>query len=247
MKQKKKKTPKISAAQKRKFDHMPMITEGVDPKKVTDLPSVKKAFMHMVNNVFTVGAGKRGNELKTFTGPTLEVLGEMAIQMCCDALHIPNYKINGEYLTHPDLDDMRLDEHLWVNNELILMQEDRAWVDKPFANMKYQVAQDLFTLPYNTTNSISSELVIPVLCYSYDVTQRTFATRDYVFKKTLEAEGISAYNKFGDYRLQLFNISGQRRDTYGDYFYRGYSTEECDKYITFIYTYIKNYKDDRNL
>lgn len=232
---------KLTDAQKRKLAYIPMVMENITPTTVTDMRTVQQAFKQMVNNVFTHGVGKRGDDLRNYTGATLELLGELAIKLCCDTLEITNYTIDAGYLQHPDYDDIRLDEHLWINGQLVLMQEDRAWVDKPFASMKYQVAQDLFTLPYNKVNNISSELIIPVLCYSYDVTDATFNTRDYQFKKTLEVENISVYNTYGDYRIQFFNISGHRRDARGDYFARGYSPEECDKYIHFIYTYLENY------
>jgi hypothetical protein len=128
---------KVSEKDKRKAVHKSMVTEGVDVHGVTNMRDVQTKFKKMVANVFENGINLRGNQLKVYTGPTLELLGDMALDMCLDALQIKNYTINGDYLSHPDFDNIRLDNHLYIDNVLVLMQEDRAWVDKPFASMKY--------------------------------------------------------------------------------------------------------------
>jgi hypothetical protein len=237
---------KVSEKDKRKAVHKSMVTEGVDVHGVTNMREVQTKFKKMVANVFENGINLRGNQLKVYTGPTLELLGDMALDMCLDALQIKNYTINGDYLSHPDFDNIRLDNHLYIDNVLVLMQEDRAWVDKPFASMKYTVIQDVLTLPYNTITKISSEIIFPILCWSYDVTERTFETRNYQFKKALLEENMSVHNKYGDYRIQLFNISGQSRSGGLNYFTRGFSETECDRYIEFVYKYLENYKNDNN-
>jgi hypothetical protein len=57
---------------------------------------------------------------------------------------------------------------------------------------------------------------------------------------------MSVHNKYGDYRIQLFNISGQSRSGGLNYFTRGFSETECDRYIEFVYKYLENYKNDNN-
>jgi len=225
-----------------------MIIAGIDFDTINDKTQVKDAFIKMVENIFKNGVGKRGKVLKNYTGPTLEMLGKLALELCLIALKVKNtsYQINQSYIKDDKFDNIRLDEHLIIDGTYVLMQEARAWVDKPFANMKYQVAQDIFTLPYENFPKWP-EMIIPILCYSYDITQKTFSTRDYVFNKTLEENNINSQNSFGEYRIKFYNLSGSPRNSRGDYFSNGYSKIECEKYINSIFNHIQNYTNDKTI
>jgi hypothetical protein len=193
-----------------------------------------------IEDVFIIEPEKKGDDrgwfMRTFD---LDLFKENIPSFDCNWV-----QINQSYIKDDFYDNLRLDEHLIIDGTYIMMQEDRAWVDKPFANMKYQVAQDIFTLNYSSVK-FWSELIIPILCYSYDITEKTFTTRDFVFKRTLNCEGVSEYNKFGEYRIKFFNISGNGRDSYGDYFSNGFSYKECESYIDCIYNHINNFVNDK--
>jgi hypothetical protein len=225
-----------------------MIIDGVDFNTIKNKKQVKLAFIKMVENIFETGAGKRSKVLKNFTGPTLEMLGKLAIELCLIALKVnhTSYQINQSYIKDDKFDNIRLDEHLIIDGTYVLMQEARAWVDKPFANMKYQVAQDIFTLPYENFPKWS-EMIIPILCYSYDITEKTFLTRDFVFNKTLLENNVNSKNSFGEYRIKFYNLSGSPRNSRGDYFSNGYSKLECENYINSIFNHIKNYINDKTI
>lgn len=225
-----------------------MIINGVDFDSIKDKSQVETAFIKMVENIFEAGAGKRSKVLKNFTGPTLEMLGKLAIELCLIALKVnhTSYQINQSYIKDDRFDNIRLDEHLIIDGTYVLMQEARAWVDKPFANMKYQVAQDIFTLPYENFPKWS-EMIIPILCYSYDITEKTFLTRDFVFNKTLAENNVNSKNSFGEYRIKFYNLSGSPRNSRGDYFSNGYSKSECENYINSIFNHIQKYTNDKTI
>jgi hypothetical protein len=241
-----KKPKKISKAEERKLKLHDILLNGVEVVNINSKEDVLKSFIQIVENTFRHGAGKRNVDLRVYTGPSLELIGEYAIRLCLKSLKVneTRFQINQSYIKDDFYDNLRLDEHLIIDGTYIMMQEDRAWVDKPFANMKYQVAQDIFTLNYSSVK-FWSELIIPILCYSYDITEKTFTTRDFVFKRTLNCEGVSEYNKFGEYRIKFFNISGNGRDSYGDYFSNGFSYKECESYIDCIYNHINNFVNDK--
>jgi hypothetical protein len=233
---------------KAKYQYFDMMTEGVDIKKLKDIEGTKEMFKLCVSNIFRNGSGLRKNALKSYTGKTLELLGELALIFCLISLKIDkkDFDINDDYLKDHNIgfDEIRLDQHLYIKNKLVLFQEDRAWIDKPFAILKYQVAADFYTLPYDVNKW--EEIIIPFLCYSYDVLDKTFTTRNYQFKKVLNNEGISENNKYGVHKVQIFNLSGKKRDVSTDYFSRGFSIEECDRYVECVYNHINEYKKIMN-
>lgn len=233
---------------KAKYKFFDMIIEGVDIEKLKDIESTKEMFKICVSNIFKNGVGLRKEDLKNYTGKTLEVLGELALIFCLISLKIDkkDFDINDKYLKDHNIgfDEIRLDQHLYIKNKLVLFQEDRAWIDKPFAILKYQVATDFFTLPYDIVKW--DEIIIPLLCYSYDVTKKTFTTRNYQFKKVLINEGIGDENKYGVHRIQIFKLSGNKRNSKTDYFSKGFSIEECDRYVECLYNHINEYKKIMN-
>jgi len=203
-------------------------------------------FEKMVKKVFEAGAGLRGTPLKVFTGPTLEILGENALKMVCTVLNIKIDSIDQKYLKHEDFDNLRLDDHLYVNGKIVIMQEDRAWIDKPFSSLKWSVIQDILLLPHGKKATIK-DIIFPLLCYSYDVSDKTLKTRNEIFELTLNSQNINPKTSYGENRIRLFNLSGQKRNSKKDYFSKGYSIDEIKMYINYIYNHMKMYKTNKLL
>lgn len=239
-----KKTKKITNKQKARQEAESWIVPDYKNLKIKSKKDVISIFTSMVGKVFTKGSGLRGVDLKIFTGPTLEILGENALKMVCIALNIPFDSINQNYLKHSEYDNLRLDDHLIINSKIPIMQEDRAWIDKPFASLKWSVIQDIMILPHGKENVID-DVIFPLLCYSYDVTPKTLNTRNYIFETVLESQNINSKTSYGCNRIKLFNLSGNKRNSRGDYFSKGYSAEEIEKYINYIYNHMELYKNKK--
>ncbi len=235
--------PKITKKTARKNAEMWMLS-NYSKLKLNTKNDVINEFEKIVKKVFEKGKGLRGNDLKVFTGPTLEILGETALKMVCTALNVKIDGINQNYLKHKDFDNLRLDDHLYINGKIVIMQEDRSWIDKPFSNQKWSVISDILLLPHGQSATIK-DIIFPLLCYSYDVTDKTIKTRNKIFELTLEAQSINPKTSYNENRIKLFNLSGQKRNSRGDYFSKGYSIDEIKIYINYIYKHIELYKNNK--
>lgn len=239
-----KKTKKLSNKQKARQEAESWIVPKYENLVIKSKKDVISIFTSMVDKVFKKGSGLRGNSLKVFTGPTLEILGENALKMVCITLNIQFDSINQNYLKHSEFDNLRLDDHLIINGRIPIMQEDRTWIDKPFASLKWSVIQDIMILPHGRENVID-DVIFPLLCYSYNVTDKTLNTRNSVFESILEKHNINPKTSYGANRIELFNLSGHKRDTYGDYFSKGFSFKEIEKYINYIYNHMELFKNNK--
>jgi hypothetical protein len=190
-----------------------------NPPIETKCDELKTLFKEKVNEVFINGVGLRGTTLKNYTGKELAILSRFAIENVCDIiLGEGNWVVNGEYIHDENgyFDSQRLDDHIWYNNKIVMVGESRAWMDKPFCNMKYGVINTFLTLPH-TSRVIHPKAFFPILTFAYDVTQQTFNSMNYSYR-------------LHD-RVKFYNLSGYKRDSKADYFYRGFSEIECDRYI----------------
>ena len=190
-----------------------------NPPIETKCDELKTLFKEKVNEVFINGVGLRGTTLKNYTGKELAILSRFAIENVCDIiLGEGNWVVNGEYIHDENgyFDSQRLDDHIWYNNKIVMVGESRAWMDKPFCNMKYGVINTFLTLPH-TSRVIHPKAFFPILTFAYDVTQQTFNCMNYSYR-------LHDMVKF-------YNLSGYKRDSKADYFYRGFSEIECDRYI----------------
>jgi hypothetical protein len=182
-------------------------------------PELKEIFEQKVIEVFNNGVGLRGTVLKNYTGRNLAELSRFAVESVCDIiLGENNWIVNGDYIHDESgyFDSQRLDDHIWFNGKIVMVGESRAWMDKPFCNMKYGVINTFLTLPH-TARVTHPKAFFPILTFAYDVTEQTFNSMNYSYR-------------LND-RVKFYNLSGNKRNSKADYFYRGYSKIECDRYI----------------
>jgi hypothetical protein len=187
--------------------------------KKMDCPELKEIFEQKVMEVFTNGVGLRGTALKNYTGKKLAELSRFAVESVCDIILGENkWIVNGDYIHDESgyFDSQRLDDHIWFNGKIVMVGESRAWMDKPFCNMKYGVINTFLTLPH-TARVTHPKAFFPILTFAYDVTEQTFNSMNYSYR-------------LND-RVKFYNLSGNKRNSKKDYFYRGYSKIECDRYI----------------
>lgn len=184
-----------------------------------DCNELKNLFTQQVEFVFNEGVGLRANNLKNYTGPQLQKLSRFAIEKSCDIiLGKNNWLVDGEYIHDESgyFESQRLDDHIWYNGKIVMAGESRAWMDKPFSHMKYGVINTWLRQPH-TARVTHPNAFFPILVLAQDVTEKTFNTLNYTYRL--------------DNRIKFYNLSGQKRDSKADYFYRGYSKQVCDKYI----------------
>ena len=134
--------------------------------------SIIKEFTNNVEETFEGGVDKFNYDLKAYTGPALEKLGKKALELCCENLDIEYDSIDQKYLTHEKLDSLRLDDHLKINGKIVIMQEDRAWMDKPFYSMKIHTINQIKTflyLLYNPTKNIAIKHVYYSFLFAFTV------------------------------------------------------------------------------
>lgn len=180
---------------------------------------LKQIFEQKVIEVFTSGVGLRGTVLKNYTGKKLAELSRFAVESACDIiLGKDKWVVNGDYIHDESgyFDSQRLDDHIWFKGQIVMVGESRAWMDKPFCNMKYGVINTFLTLPH-TARVTHPKAFFPILTFAYDVTEQTFNSMNYSYRL--------------NERVKFYNLSGNKRNSKKDYFYRGYSKTECDRYI----------------
>lgn len=197
--------------------------QAIEEKDITIL-TIRDEFIDKVKDIFDNGVGLRKTELKKYTGDNLQVLSTFAINKIATLRFGPNnYRLDGNYIKDPTgvYQSERLDDHLWYNNKIIMAGESRAWIDKPFATLKYGVVNSFVSMDH-TINVSHPDIFFPFLTFAFDIKKETFATLNYI------------YSKFSD-KIKIYNLSGNKRDSKKDYFYRGYSESECERYIFDMY------------
>lgn len=190
------------------------------------LEDIKNMFISEVERVFTEGVGLRGNHLKQYTGPKLQHLSSFAINKVANFVFGENnWYRNGDYIVDPNgyFENQRLDDHLWFKDKIVLAGESRAWMDKPFTHMKYGVINVWLSQPH-TSFVTHPKCFFPILVFAQDVTNQTFNSLNHTYRL--------------DNKIKFYNLSGQKRDSKKDYFYRGFSKENCVKYIEDIYNHM---------
>ena len=195
------------------------------------MKSVTNEFEQAVEIVFDEGKSVIvGNDSRAFTGQCTEELGRYALQLCCDDLNL-DATIDQKYIVHPKLDRLRLDDHLHIDGKIVIMQEDRAWVDKPFFHQKQHAIHQITHLPHGIAATIK-DCIFPILGLAIDVTPVTRYTARYEY---------NPMTSYGVPRIRIFSISGHPRDSKRGYFYRGFSSSEIKSYVSYIYKHLKKY------
>jgi len=131
-------------------------------------------------------------------------------------------KLDGKYFTDEtgQYDNQRMDNHIWIDDKVVIVEENRAWIDKPFYTLKRAVVKSFMELPH-TKKHLSKNVVFIFSSLAKDVKDITKSTSDKVFG-------------YGDV-IKEFNFSGRpRRPNKSNYFSHGYKQEELDNYVEII-------------
>ncbi|MAG25143.1 hypothetical protein CMI47_06140 [Candidatus Pacearchaeota archaeon] len=117
-------------------------------------------------------------------------------------------------------DNQRLDNHVWIDGKVVILEENRAWIDKPFYTLKRGVVKCFMELPH-TKKHLTDNVIFLFTSLAKDVTPITKSTMDTVMG-------------YGEKIVEI-NISGRpRRSEKCNYFDNGYDQDELDKYVKTI-------------
>ena len=188
----------------------------------------KKLLNHsekLIKKWFNEGKGLRGYKLKNFTSGDgsnsgFESITENILKKALEIFNLENRAlINGDYITDPngEYDNQRMDNHVWIDDELVLVEENRAWIDKRFYILKRSVVKGFMELPH-TRAKLSDDAEFLFSSLAKDVTDTTISTSEHLYG-------------YGD-KITEVNFSGHpRRSTKFNYFDNGYDENELKKYI----------------
>jgi hypothetical protein len=186
------------------------------------------AITPLIQVFYENGLGLRGTALKNYTSGDhqdsgFEYIVESCIRRAASALGHTDYEIEQNYfrptLKDGDLDPMRLDQHVWVRGQLVGLIENRAWIDKPFYELKRNVIQTFETLPH-TRRHITSRTSYLFLGLNIDITNRLIRTQNLVYEPR---------NK-----IHLIALSEGRRNPKMNYFDNGLSTTGVMHFSRFL-------------
>ena len=135
------------------------------------LENIIEESKELLTEQFEKGVGLRSTPLKRYSGKTLETWSEITIKNIIKSLQIlyPNAEIewSKDYLSSDfeGLGDERLDQHVKVNGKYAYLQEDRAWVDKPFYTLKRAVVRNIMQ---SCESKLSPNVKFGLIGYSLD-------------------------------------------------------------------------------
>ena len=194
------------------------------------LTTVTEKSKALLTEQFTNGEGLRGVPLKNYSGQKLEDWSEQTIKSIISVLQEKYPEADIEwgkgYLKsdHEGFGDERLDQHVKVNGKYAYLQEDRAWVDKPFYTLKRAVVRNIMQ---SCESKLSPNVKFGLVAYSLD------------FKEDL----VQTCNKFQGYgdRFERFSLTGRRRGLKVNgktvnWYETGFVEETVVNYINYVYT-----------
>ena len=194
------------------------------------LQTITKESKDLLNEQFQGGIGLTGTPLKRYSGPTLETWSETTIKLIIkdlqDKYPDANIEWSKDYISsdYEGCGDERLDQHVKVNGKYVFLQEDRAWVDKPFYTLKRAVVRNIMQ---SCESKLSPNVKFGLVAYSLD------------FKEDL----VQTCNKFQGYgdRFERFSLTGRRRGLKVNgktvnWYETGFVEETVVKYINYVYT-----------
>jgi hypothetical protein len=184
----------------------------------------------ILNEKFEEGLGLTSTALKAYSGPALEKWSELTIKLIIADLEkkYPDAVIEwGKDYIDSDFEGFvreRLDQHVKVNNKYAYLQEDRAWVDKPFYTLKRAVIRNIML---SCPSKLSKNVKFGLVGYSIDITEGIVKT-------------CNMTQGYGD-RIERFSLTGRRRSMKVNgktvnWFETGYVNETVIKYIDYVYT-----------
>lgn len=178
---------------------------------------------------FENGIGLTSTPLKAYSGPTLEKWSELTIKLIIIDLKekYPNVNIEwGKGYIQSDFvgfGEERLDQHIKVNGKYAYLQEDRAWVDKPFYTLKRAVIRNIMM---SCNSKLSPNVKFGLVAYSIDIKDDLIKTCDFV-------------QGYGD-KLKKFSLTGRPRNMKVNkktvnWFETGFVKKTVVEYIEYVY------------
>lgn len=178
---------------------------------------------------FENGIGLTSTPLKAYSGPTLEKWSELTIKLIIIDLKekYPNANIEwGKGYIQSDFvgfGEERLDQHIKVNGKYAYLQEDRAWVDKPFYTLKRAVIRNIMM---SCNSKLSPNVKFGLVAYSIDIKDDLIKTCDFV-------------QGHGD-KLEKFSLTGRPRNMKVNkktvnWFETGFVKKTVVEYIEYVY------------
>ena len=184
----------------------------------------------LLTEQFTNGEGLRGVPLKNYSGPQLEEWSESVLKFIIEDLQQKYPNTNIEYgkgylkSDHEGFGDERLDQHIKVNGKYAYLQEDRAWVDKPFYTLKRAVIRNIIL---SCPSQLSPKVKFGLVGYCIDIKEDLVKTCNHT-------------QSYGDL-LERFSLTGRRRSKKVNgktvnWYETGFVEETVVKYINYVYT-----------
>lgn len=198
------------------------------------LNKVTESVVGLLTEQFEQGQGLTAVLLKNYSGPALETWSEFALSSVITLLkeEFPDVEIehSKEYIKSEfkGFGNERLDQHVKVNGKYAYLQEDRAWVDKPFYTLKRAVIRNIIM---SCGEQLHPDCKFGVVGYCIDIREDLVNTCNYT-------------QGYGD-RIQMFSLTGRRRSKKVNgkavnWYETGFNQETVVNYINYVYETLKN-------
>ena len=183
----------------------------------------------LLTKQFIGGSGLRGVPLKNYSGPELEKWSENTLKLIIKDLQNKYPDVNIEwgkgYLKsdHEGLGDERLDQHIKIDGKYVYLQEDRAWVDKPFYTLKRAVIRNIMI---SCSRQLHENVKFGLVGYCIDIKQDLINT-------------CNVTQGYSD-RVSRFSLTGRRRSKKVNgktvnWYETGFVEETVVQYINYVY------------
>lgn len=193
-----------------------------------------------IANFYKGGEGLKSTHLKNYTSGDgensgMESLVETVIWKVIDHLEIDRSRVqvNQDYFQgENELDDpQRMDFHVWIDGKVPVVIESRAWIDKPFYQLKRAVVRNFMELDYVRQHLTEDpKFIFVALCI--DVKDRLRETNN----KTMG---------YGEH-IHEVKLSPHRRGWQkGNYFDHGYSPEGVQDFVKTLLESFQPYMERR--
>lgn len=196
--------------------------------------SLTESSISILQEKFDGGMGLTSTPLKAYSGPALEEWSELTIKLIISDLK-DKYSdadiVWGKGYITSDFDgfgEERLDQHVQVNGKYVYLQEDRAWIDKPFYTLKRAVIRNIMM---SCSSKLADNIQFGVVGYSIDIKNELINTCDYT-------------QGYGD-RIKCFSLTGRRRNhkvngKAVNWFETGFVVETVVNYVNYVYSTLEN-------
>ena len=217
------------------------------------IDKVKKYANKIIKSWFDDAPTGQGKPLKNYTSGDGDNIGfesitKNIIQYALSAYGLESRsKVNEDYFIDETgkYDKQRMDNHVWIDGKVVIVEENRAWVDKPFYTMKRGVVKSFMELPHvkkyldENVKFIFSMLGVDVkdesrttmdtvMGYGDFITEINFSGRSRGGRLIVESPDGARTLAKSDYKGIP---SGLPRIKKSNYFTYEYSQEQLDKYV----------------